>query len=350
MANIDISGLTLLAQRSPEIIGKLLNRDTVLRLFAAHEGYNPGPAILRLYEGGGDLSECCTIPETAGEFSEVNTTVACIMSGNSFCELDLAKYLNDLKFRFTAGSENIGERLANLIMDQELAKVALNLDRLTWYGDTTSADPNLNKIDGLIKLATNNLPANQQITISDGSLYEAFQNIIANIPLSAWDHSSTVDIFTSLTVGSALKTVLINLNLYHYNPGTYGDPYETFSFPGYGNVNIIPTRGLNKLNPNDPERIIVTPRSNIHWLTNLADDYMTLDWDYTKYHQLYYWRIKFLLGLTFGIYDDVLLVTLNPSVLTNAYCPCSGTTETPEGASLAIPQTAATKTKTTKTE
>lgn len=308
---IDISGLTLLAQRSPEIIGKLLNRETVLRMFQPHEGYNPGPALLRLYEGGGDLGPCCEIPEGSGEFTEVLTQVACILSGNEFCEQDLARYLNDLSFRFTAGAENIDSTLEELITDQELAKIALNIDRLVFQGDTTSPNNNLNRIDGLIKLARENADPANVITIpATADIYSAIQQIIMAIPVEAYDQGD-IAILVGRDVAKAIQAALVGNDMFNYNPGSRG-VYDPIAWPGVAGVSIIPTRGLDGTNT-----IIATPLNNIHWLTNLTDDYMALDWDYSKYHQRYYFRTKFLLGLAFAMYDNVVLATFPAAVLTN---------------------------------
>lgn len=316
---IDISGLTLLEQRSPEIIGKLLNKETVLRLFVPHEGYNPGPALLRLYEGGGDLENCCTIPDSGGEFSEVPANVVCIMSGGDFCEENLAKYLNDLKFRFTAGNESIDSTLEQLLMEQELAKVSLHIDRLVWQGDTTSSNGNLNKIDGLIKQALNN-PLSVKPTITADNLYAAIIQIITALPPEAYDMGGEIGIFMSRSMAQQLKLTLIGMNLYHFNPGTVSNPDNDYSMPLFDGIRIIPTRGLDNTN-----YIIATPRNNIHWLTNLANDHMTLDWGYDKYHQVYYWRIKFLLGLTFGLFENVVIAQVDEDIIGAAYCPCSST-------------------------
>lgn len=308
---IDISGLTLLAQRSPEIIGKLLNRESVLRMFVPHEGYNPGPALLRLYEGGGDLGACCEVPEGSGEFSQVQTTVACILSGNEFCEQDLATYLNDLNFRFTAGSESLDGTLEEMVTDQELAKIALNLDRLVFQGDTTSPNANLNRIDGLIKLARENADPDNVITIpATSNIYAAIEQVIMAIPVEAYDQGD-IAILVGRDVAKAIQAALVGNDMFNYNPGSRG-VYDPIAWPGVAGVSIIPTRGLDGTNT-----IIATPLNNIHWLTNLADDYMTLSWGYTEYHQLYYFRTKFLLGLTYAIYDNVVLATFDAAVLTN---------------------------------
>lgn len=306
---IDVSNLTLVPQRQAEIIGKIIRRETILPRFMAHNGYNPGPALLRIYEGGGDFSDCCEVPESGGEFLEVPTTIACIQSGNEFCEADLARSLNDFEFMFTAGNEQIDGRLEDLFTEQELAKIAINIDRLVFQGDTASSDNNLNKIDGLIKLATNS-PLTTKVNITTGNVYQAIAQIIADVPVEAYDMGD-IAIIVGRDVAKNLQAYLVAHNLYHYNPGDRG-PYDPLVIPGIAGVTIIPNRGLDGTN-----RVIATPLQNIHWLTNLEGDHMTLNWGYTEYHDRFYWRLRFILGINFGIYENVVIATVSADVINN---------------------------------
>lgn len=304
---LDLSGLQQYTQDMDILIGKLLNRDTVLREFEPHTGYFPGPAVLRLYDAGGDLGECCEVPEGSGAFTQKLANVECILSGNEFCLEDLARYIHDAGMRFTAGRESAGS-VEEVIMNQELAMVAKRIDTLVFQGDTTSSDPNLNKIDGLIKQATNSADT-VKLTIDSGNIYTAIQQIITALPYDAYDLGD-IDIYVGREVAGAFNAALIGLNFYNYNPGVRGI-YDPISIPGQAGIRIVPTRGLDGTNT-----IIATPRRNIHWLTNLQNDYMEMFWAYTEYHQRYYWRIKFLLGVLFGVDEYVVIATLDPDVIT----------------------------------
>lgn len=303
---LDITGLQQYVQDSNILLGKLINRDSVLRLFEAHDGHFPGQSVLRIYTAGGDLDDCCTVPTGSGSFEQVLINVACILSGNEFCLEDLAKYIRDAGMRFTAGRESAGS-VEEVIMNQELAKVARNIDKLVFQGDTTSADTNLNKLDGLIKLAENSADT-VKVTITEGNAYTAIQQILLSIPVDAYDLGD-IAILVGLDVAQALQGAFVAKNFYNYQFNERG-LYDYLMFPGYGNVRIIPTSGLNGTG-----RVIATPLNNIHWLTNLQDDYQTASWNYTEYHQLYYWRIKFLLGVGFGIYEYVVIADVDQDVI-----------------------------------
>lgn len=309
---LDFSKLTLVPQRQTEIIGKVIRRETILPRFMPHSGYNPGPALLRLYEGGGDFSDCCDVPDSGGEFTEVPTNVACIQSGNEFCEADLARVLNDFNFRFTAGNESVDGRLEDLFTEQELAKVAYNIDKLVFQGDTSltgDGNRNLNKIDGLIKLAKNS-SATVKVDITSGNVYQAISQIIASVPIGAYDLGE-IAVFVGRDVAKNLQASLVASNLYHYNPGDRG-PYDPLTIPGIPGVSIVPNIGLDGTNAS-----ISTPFRNVHWLTNFTNDYMTLKWKYDDYHERFYWRLRFLLGVNYGFYDYVVIATISDDVINN---------------------------------
>ena len=294
---IDIKGLKEYAQAYPEVLGKLFNQGTVLSLLTPHTGANPGSYRLRLYNADGSFSECCTTPKTKSSLEEVETEVACFLSGNEFCDADLGKALGDAKLRYTAGSENAGS-LEQLFMDQELKAVARNIDKIVFQGDMESADGNLNKFDGILKQVKDVAPVEAGATAM-----ETIQNVLAGLDEEA-DDMGQIGVFVSVAFGRKLKSELIAANLYHYNMGeTKGA--EEFVMPGFSNVTIIPTRGLNKI-----DKVIATPLANLHWITNLEGDHMNMDWDYDKYHQVYYWRVKFILGVAVGITEYVSVANL----------------------------------------
>lgn len=305
---LDISGLTSYTQDKGELVGKSVQRDTVLRLFVPHIGYLPGAATFRIYQGGGDLKDCCVVPTGSGEFIERLANIACIESGNEFCLEDLAKYIRDSGFRVTAGSESAGS-VEQVIMNQELAKVSANIDKLVFQGDTASSDTNLNKFDGLIKQATAATDS-VKLAIATGNVFGAIQQVIGSLPYEAMEYGE-IGIMVGYDVASRLRAILVAMNLYHTNPT--GQILDSFDFPGQAGMRIIPTRGLNGTG-----QIIATPLSNVHWLTNKEDDYLQLYWGYSEYHQVYYWRIKFLLGVTFGMTDQVVIATLDPAVIAAA--------------------------------
>ncbi len=305
---LDYTGLQQYVQDKEGLIGKLINKDTVLGFLMPHEGYLTGPAVLKLFKGDGSLGDCCADPSSASPFAEAKADVACIASGNRFCLKDLAQYIRDAGIRFTAGRESAGS-VEEVIMNTELGAVASRIDTLVFQGDTTSANANLNKIDGLIKQATN---ATDSVKITtSANAYAAIAEVIATLPLEAWN--SEIAVFVGMDVAGMFRNTLVGMNLYNYNAGN-GTPFDSMNMPGYAGVKIIPSRGLNGTG-----KIIATPIDNVHYLTNRADDYMQLFWGYSEYHKMYYWNIEFLLGITFGFTDQVVIGTAPAAGLSGGF-------------------------------
>jgi hypothetical protein len=309
--DIDVTGVECSFQDIGEIFGKLTREESVLRLFRVHTGFVPGEGRLRFYTAGSNLGNCCEDRNGTGEFSQKLIPVECISVGNEFCLADLKCVLQDLNnIRFTAGNESAGS-LIDLFVNQELANTSFNIDRLVFQGDTTSGDPNLNKLDGLIKQATNATDSIKLGQITTGNILDAITRVIAAMPVQAQRFARTnggIDVFIDPNVAFNLHTGLVMLNQYNYNPGSY-EIDGIIRIPWLNNVTIYPTDGLEGTNT-----IIATPIANIHWLTNLENDYLTAYSDYSYYHKRFFWDIQFLLGVGFGFDEWVVIATYTDAV------------------------------------
>lgn len=300
---INVNNLTTVSQRQREIMGRLVRRNTILDLLTPHTGFNRGEATWRFYEAGGDLQDCCTTEDGEGEFSEKNINIACIKKRNTFCGEDLQEKLNDFVFRVTAGGESIDRALTDVFTEQELAFLSRQIDNLVFKGDTTSSDPNLNKIDGFIKLASAD---GTVVTPSGTNLLQVINELVAALPADAYD-MGRIGVFIPVEYSQILQGSLVAQNLYHYNPGNR-TIYDEFEIPGIAGITIIPTRGLSGTG-----RILVAPIANMHWFTNLQNDKMTLKWGFNEYHDNWYYYVKFLLGIAFA-FDEYVVIS---SVLTD---------------------------------
>lgn len=307
---LDLTGLKEYVKLYPELLGRLTYKQTILGRFAQHAGQDPGKTIVRIFKPNTELSNCCTTPDGTSSVDELEIEAICLQDRQEFCETELAAILRDGTVRYTAGQESAGSAEA-VITDQQLASLQIAIDKLIFQGDKGSADSQLNKLDGLIKQATNSTES-IKLNISSGNVYSALQQIILSIPPSAFDMGA-VEIYVPREVANALQVALISMNLYHFNPGTENldETYRRIAFPGFANVYIVPARGLDGTNT-----IIATPPNNVHWLYSRSEDHMTMAWDYNSYHEKYFWYVKFILGIGFGLLDQVVIATLDPSVIT----------------------------------
>lgn len=308
---LNISTLQDYVKLYPELLTNIIFRDTIVRRFAnsieTWTNEEPGQTLMRIFEPQAHLADCCTTPDGESDIVEKMVEAICLMDGQEFCETDLAKILRKGDMRFTAGMENAGS-IEQVITEGQIAAFVEAIDKLIFQGDKASADTNLNKYDGLLKQATAN---GVTVNVTTGDMYDALKQLIAALPVNA-RRQGQVAVFVGEEYADAIQASYINRNLYHYNSGTY-EAYSDNTILGYAGFTVIPTPGLTGTN-----QILVTPLKNIVWITNRQDDMVTLDWDYSKYHQKYYFRIKTIFGVTFKIDEWAVVGTIDPAVLTNA--------------------------------
>lgn len=327
---IDISALKDWITYHPDLIQTTIFRDLTLR-YANVTDYpltTPGIHRARLFYPGAKLTECCTIPTGGGSVIERDFDAVCVESGDEYCETDLAAILrNNVAQRFTAGQETAGSIEGDLNTGN-LASFVNKLELLSWIGNKTTppAAPNddLDLLNGLYTQAVAET-GNVKITTTATNVWDLLLEVSQAVPRNAYG-MGRIGLFIPAEWATLINVAFLKLNQYNFNPGDLNYDYNTLpvlQIPGVYGVDVIPTIGLNGTNT-----IIATPEKNIGWFFNRQDDYLTLDWDYDKYHQKYYWRIKTIFGVGYAVPEWVVVATVDPDSLAGPYCPCS-TTVTP---------------------
>ena len=102
--------------------------------------------------------------------------------------------------------------------EKKAALIASQLETAIWQGDTDSADTNLDKFDGLIKIidAASPVAATSQASISSSTVRGIMQNIFTNIPTAILDKPDTV-VLCGWDTFRTYQIALANANLYHYD-------------------------------------------------------------------------------------------------------------------------------------
>lgn len=314
---IDISSLQEYVKLHPELLTTTIRKDTIVQRLndiRVYTNETPGPYKYRIFDPVANPGACCRIPEGNSNITERTTEIVCILDGQEYCETDLAAILRNADFRFTAGRESAGS-IEEVITQGQINAFLIYLDKLIFQGDTAAVSElftGQKMADGLLKIART---SGTTITGTEGDIYDVLLAAIRQVPSNA-RMMGTIGVFVGEEYGDYLQASYIGRNWYHFNPGTYA-PYSENQLFGFGNIRIIPTPGLTGTN-----QILITPINNIVYFTNRTDDITTLDWDYSKYHQKYYWRLKTIFGIDLLIPEWSVVVTVDPAVLTN--CPlCS---------------------------
>lgn len=307
---IELSVLQDYAKLYPELFTKHIYRPSVLQFFQLHEGVDPGKIIIPLYNDDTNLHDCCSTPDDTDTIDTKEIVAACIQARKEYCETDLAKILRDGTMRFTAGQESAGE-LARIISEQSMYSVQRKIDRLVFNGDVDSSDQNLNKLDGLVKQATEATDS-VKLNITTGNIWSAIYSVVKAIPTGAYDLGNVI-VFVPKEVESVWQMTLIERNLYNYNPSNISvtDGYTRQYVPGFGNITIVGVQGLKG-------QIIATPEANLHALVSRQGDNTTYKWGYNEYHERYYWYLKFVLGVTFGLTEYVVVADVSEDVINAA--------------------------------
>lgn len=106
----------------------------------------------------------------------------------SFCDKQLLKYWAGYDVKVAAGYKTLPfeEEFVNSVIDDINAK----LEKAVWQGDTTSADVNLNKFDGLIKII--DAEASVISATTGTTVYDTVMNVYKAIPVEILDKATIV--------------------------------------------------------------------------------------------------------------------------------------------------------------
>ena len=159
--------------------------------------------------------------------------------------------------------------------NRKAQKIADQLEVAIWNGDTASADGNLNKFDGLLKLITaaggSVVNANTSTFISGGpissitvaNVVSVFDAIYTAIPAKVVAKDD-ITIFCGMDVFRLYTVALKNANLFAYNLNVKAD--SEFFLPGT-TVKVVAVQGLNGTND-----LVATRISNLFIGVDILDE------------------------------------------------------------------------------
>jgi hypothetical protein len=203
-----------------------------------------------IFQTGGT---CGFLTSGTTTFSQREVTVGKFKVNEAICPKDLEAYYtqkalpNGSRYDTTAFAEEYTSRKA--------AKIAAQLEKAIWQGDTTSVDVNLNKFDGLIELVKDAgasvINANSvayygsvETAINNTTVVNVFDAVYKAIPAEIIDKDD-VKIFCGMDVFRTLTVKIKNENLFHYQ--TEARPNTSFFLPGTS-IEVVGTPGLNGTN------------------------------------------------------------------------------------------------------
>lgn len=242
-------------------------------------------------------------------FTQRTVTVGKIKVNEALCPKDLeAKYLQKA---LPAGSRYDSIVFAEEYSNRKAEKIASQLETAIWQGDTDSANVNLNKFDGLVKLigaASGVTQANALAYISSVATDITASNVVAvfdavykAIPATVVSKDDMtifcgMDVFRTYTI--ALKTA----NLFHYSLDVKAD--SEFILPGTS-IKVVAVQGLNGTN-----KIYAMRLSNLFIGTDLLNEEERYELFYAKEADQVRFVAEFKMGVNIAFPDEVVKFTL----------------------------------------
>jgi ribosomal protein L18E len=253
-----------------------------------------------------DGSSCGFNASGLTSFTQRAVTVGKIKVNEALCLKDLeSKYLQKA---LPAGSMYTSMVFAEEYTNRKAEKIADQLEKALWQGNTSSVDVNLNKFDGLLKLITaagaTVVNANSvalhgvvETAITDANVVSIFDDIYKAIPAQVVDKDD-IAIFCGMDVFRTYTVKLKTSNLFHYK---YDEAANgQFFLPGT-NVRVIAVQGLNATND-----IVAARISNFFIGTDLLDEQERFELFYAAEAMQMRFVSEFKMGINFAFPDEIV--------------------------------------------
>lgn len=239
-------------------------------------------------------------------FTQRTVTVGKIKVNESMCPKDLeAKYLQKA---LPTGSMYDSIPFEQEFSDKKAKRIAAQLETALWQGDTASANVNLNKFDGLLKLigaASGVVDANVSAFISGAPLasitaanvISIFDGIYRAIPAQIVSYDDVV-IFCGMDTFRTYTIALKNSNYFNYTIDVKAD--NEFVLPGT-TIRVVAVQGLNGTND-----IIAARLSNLFLGTDLLNEEEKFEIFYAKEADQVRFVSEFKMGVNFAFPDEIV--------------------------------------------
>jgi len=243
-------------------------------------------------------------------FTQRTVTVGKIKVNEALCPKDLeSKYLQKA---LPTGSMYDSIPFEQEFTDKKAKRIASQLETALWQGDSASANGNLNKFDGIIKL----------VGAAAGVVDSNVSDYISGAPLSSITAANVVSIFDGVYKAIPAKVVaeddmtifcgmdlfrtytiaLKNANMFHYQFDGKAD--SEFYLPGTP-VKVVAVQGLNGTN-----KIYAMRLSNLFLGTDLLNEEEKFEIFYAKEADQVRFVSEFKMGVNFAFPDEVVKFVL----------------------------------------
>jgi hypothetical protein len=260
-----------------------------------------------IFQAGGT---CGFNASGATTFTQRTVTIGKIKVQEAICPKDLeAKYLQQA---LALGSIYQSIPFEQQYAEKKAATIAKQLEESLWQGDTGSANVNLNKFDGLVKLigaASGVVAANSATFISGaplasitaGNVISIFDGVYAAIPAKVVA-ADDMTIFCGQDLFRTYTIALKNANAFHYSVDVKAD--SEFILPGTS-IKVIAVGGLN-----GTDKVYALRLSNLFLGTDLLNEEEKFEIFYAKEADQVRFVSEFKMGVNIAFPDEVVKFVL----------------------------------------
>lgn len=239
---------------------------------------------------------CGRTPSGDTDFSQAILEVVHLADFQNYCPKAFEKKW--MSQYLTKGQHYTDLLFAEDMMNVRASKIAKANEKLIWQGDTASADPNLNKFDGVLKqLATAGVTATDISATTD--IVAQLQAMVAGADADLLA-SGDFAIFLGKDKAVAYQIALANKNLFRE-----GDALKVYGT----DISIVGVAGLSGTG-----KAVAGRASHLIVGTDLVSDMDTASLDYSVETKQFYMDFQWALGVTLAFPDEFALYQLDAPV------------------------------------
>lgn len=246
----------------------------------------------------GDGADCGWNEAGESTLSQRVLTPGAIKINMSFCDKKLLKTWANYEVRVAAGQKT-------LPFEEDFMKgvgedVAAKLETAIWKGDTSSSDKNLNKFDGIIKIADAATLASTVTYASSDTVSSIVSKVYDAIPATAFSKGEVVLYMGADNYRKYIQELIANGNLVITNTLEDVAMPDSVLIPGT-NVRVIYVDGLNGTG-----RYFASYKDNFVYGVDMTGDEEKYDFWYSQDNREHRLAIEFVAGVQIAFPDQVV--------------------------------------------
>lgn len=187
------------------------------------------------------------------------------------------------------------------LMKDIIAGINEKMETAVWQGDTSSSNGDLNRFDGMLKLATAEADTKKVNIAAGTSAYDAIMDVYMKVPEVVLKQRCLI--FVSPALFRQFTVELVAKNYFHYS-GPQDEDVTEFILPGT-KARVIMADGLA-----DTQNILASSKANMYYGCDAVSDKEELKLWFSDDDDVFKLKVKWNAGVQFAFPDRVVLGTI----------------------------------------